>query len=132
MKQRPVAIGLLLCDQVIVEERTKNITPVNCFTRKAVRRFPVEHLPFTVFALLTDGRGDIALDIRVERLDDLEEIYRRSQSHQFAGPLQEFSFIFRCKDCSFPVAGHYDVSLLADGEVIAHRKLTLIQTGNPS
>lgn len=34
MPQKPAAIGLFLCEQVIVEEKTRNVTPVNCFTRR--------------------------------------------------------------------------------------------------
>jgi hypothetical protein len=40
MTQRPVAVGLLLCEQVIIEEGTRNVTPVNCFSPRAVERFP--------------------------------------------------------------------------------------------
>lgn len=32
MKHYPIAIGLVLCEQIIVEEGTKNVTPVNCFS----------------------------------------------------------------------------------------------------
>ena len=41
MSQRPVAIGLLLCEQLIIEEGTKNVTPVNCFTQRSAA-FPVD------------------------------------------------------------------------------------------
>jgi hypothetical protein len=78
MRQLPVAIGLLVCDQVIIQENTRNATPVNCFTSRKVERVPAEPFPFSVFAVLTDGSGDIPLEVTINRLDNLDEIYRRS------------------------------------------------------
>ena len=57
MTQKPVAIGMLTCEQVIIEEKTRNVTPVNCFSERTVTRFPSETFPFIVFAPLTDGAG---------------------------------------------------------------------------
>ena len=34
MSQRPAAIGLLVCEQVIIEEGTQNVTPVNSFRNR--------------------------------------------------------------------------------------------------
>jgi hypothetical protein len=89
MSQRPVAIGLLVCEQVIVEETTRNVTAVNCFTRRIVRQFPSEPVAFVVFAVLNDGVGAIRLDLGIHRLDKDDEIHTRSVSVQFANPLQE-------------------------------------------
>jgi hypothetical protein len=75
MNQRPVAIGLLLCEQVIVEEKTRNITPVNCFTIRTVEQLPSETFPFVIFAVLTDGTGEIPLEVTIQRLDSMDEIY---------------------------------------------------------
>jgi hypothetical protein len=132
MKQRPVAIGLLTCEQVIVEEKTRNITPVNCFTRQSVEQFPSEMLPFVVFAMLTDGSGEMPLAVSIARLDTLDEIYRRSVSVRFDNPLQEFRCIVRVRDCSFPVAGHYEILLLADNEMVAQRKILITAKENPT
>jgi hypothetical protein len=76
MKQRPIAVGVLLCEQVIVEEGTHNVTLVNSFTHRKVTSFPAT-FPFIVFASLTDGLGDGFLEVVIERLDSLEELYRK-------------------------------------------------------
>src|SRR5262245_47935958 len=119
MSQRPLVLGLLLCEQVIIEERTRNVTPVNCFSRRTVEQFPADPFPFTAFAILRDGQGEIELRVTVERLDTLDEIYRRVLRVRFTDPLQEVRCLFRIRDCPFPAAGHYQVGLLADGEPIA-------------
>ena len=45
MIQRPVVSTLLLCEQVVVEETTRNVTLVNCFGQKQVDSFPSEPSP---------------------------------------------------------------------------------------
>ena len=44
MSQRPVVVGLLLCESLIVEEGTHNVTLVNCFSKRKAKRFPSEPL----------------------------------------------------------------------------------------
>jgi hypothetical protein len=130
MRQVPVAVGLLLCEQVIIEEKTRNVTIVNSFTHRALPEFPSDPAPFIVFAILTDGLGEVSLEIVVEELDTLEETYRRSVSFRFANPLQEVRCVFRMVDCSFPSPGQYQIRLMADGEQLAQRKFNIVQRGD--
>lgn len=132
MPQRPVAVGLLVCEQVIVEERTRNVTPVNCFTHRTVERFPSEGFPFVVFAILTDGSGDIPLEVRISRLDTLDEIFRHAVSFRFTNPLHEIRCVVRIRGCSFPVSGHYHIMLLADNEMVAQRRILITARENPT
>lgn len=129
MKQIPVAIGLLLCEQIIVEERTRNVMPVNCFTRRAVDRFPSVPFPFVSYSIITDGQGDVALSLAIQRLDTLEDVYRRRLAVRFVNPLLEARCVFRIRDCSFPIPGGYLVSLFADGELIAQKGFLVTQIG---
>lgn len=129
MSQRPIAVGLLLCENVIVEEGTRSVTPVNCFTRRTVEQFPCEPLSFVVLAFLTDGSGDISLEVTIERLDTLEEVYAATRPLHFASPLNEVRCTVRVKECSFPVEGHYQVTLYADREPLAQRRLLIRREG---
>jgi hypothetical protein len=116
----------LVCEQVIVEESTRNVTPVNCFTQRIVRRLP-SAFPFVVFAILTDGSGEKPLAVVVERLDTFDEIYRGSLLGTFGSPLQEIRCLFRIRDCVFPEAGLYQISIFAEKEQVAQRKLRIVQ-----
>lgn len=131
MSQRPAAIGMLVCEQVIIEESTRNVTPVNCFTARTVRQVPSEPLTFSVFAMLTDGNGEIRLDLTVERLDTLNELHRRTVTARFGDQLENIRCIFRLRDFSFPVAGAYQLVLYADGEIIAQRRFQVSKKENP-
>jgi hypothetical protein len=125
MKQRPVAIGLFTCEQVIIDEGTRNFTLVNCFSRQAVKEIPSAPLPFVVFALLTDGIGEIRLEVRIRRLDTLELIFESTATARFTDPMHEMRCQIRVRDCSFPVAGPSEVALFADEEPIAHRRIVI-------
>jgi hypothetical protein len=76
--QQPRAVGLFVCETVIVEEHTRNVTPVNCYRRRTLPQFPTGPFPLTVFAVLTDGAGEGRLEVRINRLDteEMDEIYR--------------------------------------------------------
>jgi hypothetical protein len=127
MKQIPVASGLLLCDQVIVAEKTRDVTPVNCFSVRYVKSFPSEPFPFTLFALLADGLGEILLEVVIYRLDTYEEVHKVAAVGKFADPLAELRCTITIRNFSFPAPGHYQVSLLGDHELIAQRKFKIGQ-----
>jgi hypothetical protein len=127
MNQKPVAIGLLLCEQVIIEEKTRNVTPVNCFSQRMVDGFPSEPFPFVAFAILTDGVGEVRLEMAVQRLDTLDEVYQRTVTARFPHPLREVRCVFRVRNCSFPVSGAYQVMILADDELLAQKRLVIQQ-----
>jgi hypothetical protein len=130
MTQKPVANGMLTCEQIITEEKTRNITPVNCFSERMVTLVPSEPVPFVVFAILTDGSGEMALEVRIQRLDTYDEIYRIRSQYRFLNPLHEVRCIVRVRDCSFPVAGHYQITLLCENEMIAQRRMRIVQMEN--
>ena len=128
MIQRPVAVGLALCEQVIVEEKTRNVTLVNCFLRRRVRAFPSEPQHLAVFAALTDGLGEMTIGLVVQRLDTLEEVYALQNRLRFTDPLQEVRVLFRLNQLSFPAPGHYQFALFAEGELVAHRVMEVSPT----
>jgi hypothetical protein len=127
MIQQPVAVGLALCEQVIVEETTRNITLVNCFTRLHLRNLPAEATRLAVFAALTDGIGDATISLVVHRLDTMEELYNQEYRVRFSDPLQEVRVLFRLNRLVFPSAVRYQFALMADGELIAHRVAQVIE-----
>jgi len=124
----PSAIGLVLCDQIIVEEGTRNVTLVNCFSFREMDAFPGQVNLF-VLAWLADGRGEMMAELTVDRLDTLEEIYRDNRKLDFAGPLHDARFLARIRGCEIPTPGYYQVSLVIDRNLIAHRKFRVLKKG---
>jgi hypothetical protein len=125
--QRPVAVSLLLCEQIIIEAGTRNCPPVNCFSRRYVEQVPSEPISFAVLAYLADGIGEMQLELFIERLDTMEEIYRDVYPIRFTGPLQEIRAQLFVRHLSFPVVGDYQVQLVALGDVVAQKKLRIVE-----
>jgi hypothetical protein len=121
----PTALGLTLCEKVIIEEGTKNITLVNTFTKRVFKEFPSPPEPFFLVAALTGGMGDATIRWVANRLDTFEEITSQDRRANFPDRLLEAHLIFRINECSFPAPGRYQFTLLIDGDWIAHRQLNV-------
>jgi hypothetical protein len=127
MTRKPVAIALLTCEQAVVEENTHNVTLVNCFVRREQR--PAEPITFSVVAFLTDGTGEINLEVVIQSQDNMEVLYRDGRHFQFTNPLNEYRCIFRLRDLPLAVEGSYQIMLLADNELVAQRVIKLTRKG---
>jgi hypothetical protein len=69
MPQRPSAISLMLCDQVVFEHGTQKPYLLGVFTGIAAETLPTAPRRFDIFAALTDGLGDVTLTLSVRHLD---------------------------------------------------------------
>lgn len=126
MIPRPIALGLTICDRVIVEEHTRNVTLVNCYNKLNVEGFPSPPRRIDLYAVLTDGLGDGTINVVVTHLDTDAEVYSFQGRVRFPDRRQELRLYFRIRKCSFPVEGRYQVTVLIDGEWIVHRELLVV------
>lgn len=106
MNPPPIALGLTLCEKVIVEEGTRNITLVSTFTKLYADDFPSSPQRFAFAAVLTAGQGDGTVDLVITRLDTDKETYSIRRSLRFPGRLAEVRVVFHIRDCSFPAPGN--------------------------
>jgi hypothetical protein len=131
MSQRPSAVGLMLCDQVVFEEGTHKPYLLGVFIGVAVDDFPTGPQRFDLFVALTDGLGEVTINVKVVRMENDEEIYSRSMNVRFANPLQIVNLRFQVRHLIYPTPGTYLVSFEADGEEIAARRVRVYQLGEP-
>ena len=129
MAQRPSAISLMLCDQAVFEEGTQKPYLLGVFTGIAVDGFPTPPQRFDVFAVLTDGMGDVAMTLSVVHLEDNREIYAQQLRVQFLDPLRVVNLRFRVRQLVFDAPGTFLFAFLADDEEIAARRVRVYQTG---
>lgn len=123
MVQLPNVVGLVLCEQVITDATTRNVTLVNCFSRLRCPIFPSPPQWFVVSTVLTDGLGEATMALVVSRLDTLEIVGRRQWPMRFHDPQRATRLILRLTELSFPVAGGHQFILSADGEWVAQTSL---------
>jgi hypothetical protein len=127
MIQRPNALALMLCDQVMIELATYKPSLIGIFTGIAVGGFPSGPHRFDVFAALTDGLGSGTIELSVTEMASGEQAYAQSSSLNCTDSLLVINMRMRVRQCFFPVAGDYLFTLSADGEEIAHRRIRVYQ-----
>ena len=124
MLSQPVLLGLTLCERVIFEEETKNVTLVSGFQGLRVDAFPSSPQRISVFAVLTEGEGDVSMELVAHRLDTLDEIYNQQVRVAFPDRLAEVRVHFRLTQLVFPVPGFYQFSLIiGSSSELAQRRL---------
>jgi hypothetical protein len=111
MPQRPNAISLMLCDQVVFEQGTQKPYLLGVFTGVAVDGFPTAPQRFDVFAALTDGQGDVTMTLTVVHLDTNLEIYAQGMTVKFPDPLRVVNLRFRVRQLQYTAPGTYLFSL---------------------
>jgi hypothetical protein len=134
MVRRPIVLGVTLCEDVVVDGATRNISLIRSFTGLAVDAFPATPAPFCAFAALTAGQGEATFKLVVERFSAhavLDPIYTVAGTLRFPDPLQTVYWIVRVSRCSFPIAGEYLFTLWIDGAWTAQRRLRVYAHGKP-
>ncbi len=119
----PVVLGLSVCERVIVEEGTQNLTLVSCFTKMLVDQFPSQPCPLAAMAAFRDGLGNANIELVITHADSDEEVYSYRGTIQFPDRLTEVRAIVRINNCTFPTPGRYQFTLLIDGEGGAQRQI---------
>jgi hypothetical protein len=129
MPQRPSAISLMLCDQVVFEHGTQKPYLLGVFTGMAADKFPTASQRFDLFAALTDGQGDVTMNLSVVHLDTNQEIYGQTMTVNFPDPLRVVNLRFRVRQLAFDAAGTYLFALTIDDQEIAARRVRVYPAG---
>jgi hypothetical protein len=132
MPQRPSAISLMLCDQVVFEQGTQKPYLLGVFTGVAADNFSTAPQRFDIFAALTDGQGTVTMTLSVVHLDTNQEIYSQGMTVGFPDPLRVVNLRFRVRQLIFDAAGTYLFALMIDDQEIAARRVRVYQArGSP-
>ena len=128
MIQRPLAVGLKVCQHALLDVYTRHVSLVNCYRKLRFRKLPSAPQSFTVCAVLTDGLGEVKLSMEISVLaawGEEKHLIFRSWNETFVNPLKEKWFLVRFSQFSFPQPGNYLFALTGDGEEIAHTTLEI-------
>lgn len=119
MREVPVARGLFVCENVVIEEGSRNVSIINSFTVRYLGHFPSIPVPLQVFSLLTDGLGIYTVRVQLVRLDTAEEITHWTGKIGFLDKLQFVRYKLRLDQCVIPAPGKYQFQLLVEDESIS-------------
>jgi hypothetical protein len=118
----PVAVGLMLCDQVIVDKDTNKPCLIGIFTGLAVQDFKAPQ-KFSAFVALTNGRGQVSVDLIGFRLDNGDQVYKQSFAVVFPDPLTVVNMNIRVRSLVFSAPGWYDFVIRIRGEPVSQRRI---------
>lgn len=76
----PVVLGLIVCEQVIVDGDSGNPSLINIFSQLPVQQFPSEPKSISIFATLTDTEGTGMMELICLELDSGEELFSYTSS----------------------------------------------------
>jgi hypothetical protein len=125
MDEMPVLRQLLLCEKLIIERDTNNVSLINCHSIRRADRFPTPPIAFAVYGLLTDGHGSFTIQLEITRLDTGDLIFRCVFPMTFADRLRGTDFACRINDLTFPAAGKYEIVLSANQELLGITSIEL-------
>lgn len=104
MNHVPVALGLILCEQIIIDKTSRNVTPISCFSARWLNEFPGS-ISFDVVAWLADGLGEMSVELIVLNGDTMERIFGLEGQIKFDNPLTYKRFFAHVRDCPIRSAG---------------------------
>jgi hypothetical protein len=119
----PIALGLTVCEQVIVDYRTRNVSLINRFTRFVATEFPFTPLPYCIYAVLTGGQGEAEITLTLTNVRTDEEVASILRRMTFADRFAEVQVLFRFTTIAFPEPGENLFTLMVDDDWITHCRI---------
>ena len=130
MLHSPVPLALWICDRVIIDAATNDLSLIGAFTGLKFEQFPTFPRPLSVFLSLTgaEGIGKITLSVLgIDADGAFEQVYNRSETIVFRQRALVENVHFRIRDLRFPRKGTYSFAVFVDRVLLAERKLRLIE-----
>ncbi|MFL5242811.1 MAG: DUF6941 family protein [Gemmataceae bacterium] len=128
----PVALGMTLCDYVIIEEKTRKISLIGTFDSMVVDHTPVLANPFSIYSVLINGHGEGVVKVVVNCLETDEEVDFVRNQLNFPDRFVPVKVHFRLSRLTLPTLGWYEVSLLIDEEWVAQCRFHVKLKGKQS
>lgn len=120
----PKANAMLICERVIREEASGQISVLGTYEIINASQFPTA-LPSTyICAKLTEAQGDYVFKLDMVRRDDMKTVGEVTlPSVNVKDPLDHSELVFHLLGVPLPEPGHYDFRLWANGRFIDSKSL---------
>ena len=124
----PYPLAILLCDQIIVDERSKKKTLVGIFDSIYARQFPVRHRSLSVYVRVTDAEGQYEfrmdyVQVKTDKLLGTGKIL----AVPITDRLKAHELIMEFPPIEIPEAGDYEFRLWANGRYIGRAKFAAVE-----
>ncbi|GMV98068.1 MAG: hypothetical protein AMXMBFR83_24210 [Phycisphaerae bacterium] len=123
----PECLSIMICDEIIRDERTGKVTLVGVFSSVFVPEVPCQHPRMWAFFSLTNGKGDYDLSLRVEHERAGATVMEIRGPLKLTDPLEIADFYVELRGLPLPEAGKYWIFLTVNGEIIKQRPFLVCQ-----
>ena len=127
MSEKPECVNLLVCESVVEDARTHNKSIQNCFNGIYAFQFPVLQDRFTIFATLTNGKGENPVSIQVVNDATKEVLIKEEGKIVFKSPMDYADITIEIRQLPFKQPGAYSVELWVAGELSQVRRFRVMQ-----
>jgi hypothetical protein len=129
----PEVLALVLADHIHHDEQSGKLFILGTRSLIWASSFPWDHPVLAVYAVLVDGRGDLALRFRLVDVDEAREAVTEEEVEvTFPDPITELEITMAFTDLVFPEAGEYRLQLLVGEELLRERRLLVLPSENSS
>jgi hypothetical protein len=127
MNPVPTTVGLMVCEQVIEDRATSNVTVVSIFDVRYVSGFPSNPVSFSILCPLTNAEGRGTILLRIFRSDGMITEFERRYPVTFHSRTQTVRLHIRLNDVVFYVPGTYWVSVFVDDDFVVDRPIHVLE-----
>ena len=121
IQEKPEALALIVCDQILVEAGTGKKTLIGIFNEIGCSKFPAAHPNMVVFVSVTGGRGTYGTSLRLIFDGQEKPIFEIPAVMHVDTPMQVVEFAFKLRGLNLSSAGLYRFEFLCNEELIFSR-----------
>ena len=121
----PKVLAMVICDMVIRDELTRNVSLVGLFNAVAGKQLPLQHDRMHVFISLTDGHGEKPFLLQCKSPDD-SEVFRVEGKVRFEDPLAVADLNIALRSLVFQQSGDHLLDFFCGGELLITRRFSVI------
>jgi len=125
---KPRALAMVICQMVMRDEATKNVSLVGLFNQIKGPGLPLVHDRLHVFLSLTDGHGKQPFRLECRAPDESVVFEAKGEVH-FRDPLEVTDLNIEIRGLLFAVAGNYVFEFSCGGELLTMRRFSVVVEG---
>ena len=124
---RPKLHAMLVCDQVIKDEKTKNSSLIGVFNSILAAGFPASHARLTVYVSVIDAQGSYHLRLELVRMSDDMAIGRGEADVSVGDRFLPAEWMFELRGLTFEQPGEYEFRLWVNDRFLGSKSLSVVQ-----
>jgi hypothetical protein len=126
VNEKPIGEALVICDQIITEVGTNKKSLIGIFNSIASLQFPTQHTRLCVFCAMSNGRGEMMVELRCVRMDDSYEVARIAGKMDFPDPNRVIELVATFNNIPFDRPGLYTFEMHCEGEMILEKRFNVL------